>query len=159
MSIGVYEKHMIVSDLEHLRLAAQCPLTKSILLQSSYIAASLFITCNGLTKTSLLSFYLRISPQLWYQRAIWLTIVVVATYTVIIASMLLFGCHPIHLNWDPYATGTCLSAPVLYMAIAVSNIVSDVVLFTIPIPMILRLKMRPMLKIGAIVMFGIGSLY
>ncbi|CRK11489.1 hypothetical protein BN1723_001821, partial [Verticillium longisporum] len=41
MPIDVFEKHML----------------------SSYIAAPIFITCNGLSKTSLLTLYLRISPQ------------------------------------------------------------------------------------------------
>lgn len=83
----------------------------------------------------------------------------VAAYTVIIASLLLFHCQPIRTNWDPYTSGTCLNSAVLYMAIAVSNIVSDVVLFIIPIPMVLRLQMRPAVKVGAVLMFGIGSMY
>ncbi|KAL2880554.1 hypothetical protein SGCOL_003925 [Colletotrichum sp. CLE4] len=137
MSIQTYEKHML----------------------SSYIVAPVFITCNGLTKTSLLTAYLNISPQKWYRNAIMTAIVMVATYTIIIASLLLFHCQPIRTNWDPYAAGTCLNSAVLYMAIAVSNIVSDVVLFIIPIPMVLRLQMRPAVKVGAVLMFGIGSMY
>ncbi|KAK1658243.1 hypothetical protein BDP55DRAFT_565498 [Colletotrichum godetiae] len=136
MSIQTYEKHML----------------------SSYIVAPVFITCNGLTKTSLLTAYLNISPQKWYRNAIMTAIVMVATYTIIIASLLLFHCQPIRTNWDPYAAGTCLNSAVLYMAIAVSNIVSDVVLFIIPIPMVLRLQMRPAVKVGAVLMFGIGSI-
>ncbi|KAK1701612.1 hypothetical protein BDP67DRAFT_423874 [Colletotrichum lupini] len=136
MSIQIYEKHML----------------------SSYIVAPVFITCNGLTKTSLLTSYLNISPQRWYRNAILTAIAMVAAYTVIIASLLLFHCQPIRTNWDPYTSGTCLNSAVLYMAIAVSNIVSDVVLFIIPIPMVLRLQMRPAVKVGAVLMFGIGSI-
>ncbi|KAK1457738.1 hypothetical protein CMEL01_15721 [Colletotrichum melonis] len=136
MSIQIYEKHML----------------------SSYIVAPLFITCNGLTKTSLLTAYLNISPQRWYRNAILTAIAMVAAYTVIIASLLLFHCQPIRTNWDPYTSGTCLNSAVLYMAIAVSNIVSDVVLFIIPIPMVFRLQMRPAVKVGAVLMFGIGSI-
>ncbi|KXH48458.1 hypothetical protein CSIM01_04837 [Colletotrichum simmondsii] len=136
MSIQIYEKHML----------------------SSYIVAPVFITCNGLTKTSLLTAYLNISPQRWYRNAILTAIAMVAAYTVIIVSLLLFHCQPIRTNWDPYTSGTCLNSAVLYMAIAVSNIVSDVVLFIIPIPMVLRLQMRPAVKVGAVLMFGIGSI-
>ncbi|WQF80995.1 hypothetical protein CDEST_06009 [Colletotrichum destructivum] len=136
MSIQIYEKHML----------------------SSYIVAPVFIACNGFTKTSLLTAYLNISPQRWYRRAILLAIVMVAAYTVVIASLLLFHCQPIRTNWDPYSPGQCLNSAVLYMAIAVSNIVSDVVLFVIPIPMVLRLQMRPAVKVGAVLMFGIASI-
>lgn len=85
----------------------------------------------------------------------------VACYTVVIAGLLLFGCRPIRAAFDPYefGTGTCVDLPSLYIAIAVANIVSDVVLFTIPIPMIIRLKMPTAQKIGAALMFGIGSMY
>lgn len=127
--------------------------------QSSYIVAPIFILCNGLSKTSLLAFYLQISPQKWFRITIWATIMMVASYTIVIASLLLFGCRPIRAAWDPYAfaTGKCIDLPILYIAIAVANIVSDIILFIIPIPTIARLKMPLAQKIGAGIMFGVGS--
>ncbi|KAJ0289448.1 hypothetical protein Brms1b_005752 [Colletotrichum noveboracense] len=128
----------------------------------SYIVAPIFICANGSTKASLFFAYLKISPLPWYRRAITAGIVMVFCYTVVIASMLLFGTWPIRANWDPYVevseTRRPLNSAMLYMAIATSNIVSDVVLFLIPIPMVLRLQMRPVVKVGALIMFGIGSL-
>ncbi|KAJ3544539.1 hypothetical protein NM208_g2999 [Fusarium decemcellulare] len=137
MPIEVYEKHML----------------------SSYIVAPIFITCNGLSKTSLLTVYLQISPQKWFRITIWAAISMVASYTIVIAGLLLFGCQPIRTAWDPYSfgTGKCVDLAVLYIAIAVANIVSDVVLFIIPIPTIVRLKMPKAQKVGAAIMFGIGS--
>ncbi|KAF6825706.1 hypothetical protein CPLU01_10129 [Colletotrichum plurivorum] len=125
----------------------------------SYIVAAVFICANGATKASLFFAYLKISPLPWYRRSIIAGIVMVSTYTIVIASMLLFGCQPIRANWDPYvAADSRLNSAMLYMAIATSNILSDVVLFLIPIPMILRLQMRPVVKVGAMVMFGVGTL-
>ncbi|KAF4468469.1 benzoate 4-monooxygenase cytochrome [Fusarium albosuccineum] len=137
MPIEVYEKHML----------------------SSYIVAPIFITCNGLSKTSLLTVYPQISPQKWFRITIWAAISMVASYTIVIAGLLLFGCQPIRTAWDPYSfgTGKCVDLAVLYIAIAVANIVSDVVLFIIPIPTIVRLKMPKAQKVGAAIMFGIGS--
>lgn len=126
--------------------------------QSSYIAAPCFILCNGFTKMSLLTFYLNISSRRWFQWSIWITFGWVTCYTMIIACMLLFGCNPISAMWDPYVAGTCPNANLLYMAIAVSNIVSDVILFIIPIRTIVRLKMGVVQKIGAIILFGIASM-
>ncbi|PNH48803.1 hypothetical protein VD0003_g8326 [Verticillium dahliae] len=125
--------------------------------QSSYIAAPIFITCNGLSKTSLLTLYLRISPQRWFNIIIWSAIAIVASYTVTIAGLLLFGCKPIRSAWDPYVTGKCVDFPMVYIAIAVANIVSDVVLFVIPIPTIIKLKMPLAQKIGAGIMFGVAT--
>ncbi|KAG9252520.1 uncharacterized protein F5Z01DRAFT_682666 [Emericellopsis atlantica] len=137
MPIQVFEKHML---LLHCR--------------------PLFITCNGLSKASLLMFYLQISPQKYFRIAIWVAIGMVATYTIVIAGLLLFACRPIRAAWDPYlmADGDRLDTAALYIAIAIANIVSDVVLFIIPIPTLWGLKMPVAQKIGAAAMFGIGSI-
>lgn len=91
--------------------------------------------------------------------SIWAVIGVVACYTITIAGLLLFSCRPIHASWDPYSfeDGDCIDTAVLYIAIAVANIVSDVLIFIIPIPTIVRLRMPLAHKIGAGIMFGIGS--
>ncbi|KAF5562457.1 monocarboxylate transporter 2 [Fusarium phyllophilum] len=138
MPIDVFEKHML----------------------SSYIAAPAFIICNGLTKSSLLTFYLQVSPQKWFRRAIFVTIAFVVLYTIIIASLLLFGCQPRETAWDPYlfASGKCIDYAVMYIIIAVANIISDIVLFAIPIPMIVRLKMPLGQKIGLGIMLGIATI-
>ncbi|KAF9882082.1 integral membrane protein [Colletotrichum karsti] len=126
----------------------------------SYIVAPVFICANGSTKASLFFAYLKISPLPWYRRCITTGIVMVSCYTMVIASMLLFGTWPIRANWDPYVANPHrpLNSAMLYMAIATSNIVSDVVLFLIPIPMVLRLQMQRVVKVDAILMFGVGIL-
>ncbi|KAI6277732.1 hypothetical protein MCOR34_011317 [Pyricularia oryzae] len=125
----------------------------------SYIAAPSFILCNGFTKISILLFYRKIAPTPWFHRMIWATICAVSLYTIIIASMLLFGCRPIRSFWVPelLGTGHCLDAAVLYMAIAVSNIASDCILFILPIPIISPLKMRWAQKLGALFILSIAS--
>ncbi|KAK7209017.1 hypothetical protein V2G26_016195 [Clonostachys chloroleuca] len=137
MPIEVYKKHMI----------------------TSYIAAPVFIFCNGMSKTSLLTFYLRISTQRAFIITIWATMTIVACYTIVIAALLLFGCRPISASWDPnvMANAKCVDVAALYIAIAIANIFSDVVLFIIPIPTVMRLKMPLTQKLGASLMFGIGS--
>ncbi|KAM0547651.1 hypothetical protein ACHAO7_007043 [Fusarium culmorum] len=138
MPIEVFEKHML----------------------SSYIAAPVFIICNGCSKTSLLTFYLQISPQLWFRRVIYGTITFVVFYTLIISTLLLFGCNPIQTAWDPFrfASGNCADNAVVYIIIAVVNIISDLILFVIPIPMIAQLKMPLGQKIGVAIMFGIATI-
>lgn len=161
MPIKIYEKHMHVSSLllwPMYPAIARTQLISAARRQSTYFVAAIFIACNGLSKTSLLTLYLRISPLEWFKMTIWAAILMVATYTVTIAGLLLFGCRSIRAAFDPYATGTCVDLPVLYIAIAVANIVSDVVLFIIPIPTIAKLKMPLAQKIRAGLMFGVGSM-
>ncbi|KAM0227272.1 hypothetical protein ACHAPO_011692 [Fusarium lateritium] len=155
MPIEIFEKHMLVS-LHH-----SLPLKPGLThVKSSYIAAPVFIICNGCSKTSLLTFYLQISPQVWFRRVIFGTITFVVLYTLIISTLLLFGCYPIQTAWDPFrfASGKCADNAVVYIIIAVVNIISDLILFVIPIPMIVQLKMPLGQKIGVAIMFGIATI-
>lgn len=56
------------------------------------------------------------------------------------------------------ASGDCLDTAALYIAIAITNIVSDLFLFAIPIPTIVALKMLLAQKFGAAAIFGVGSI-
>lgn len=116
--------------------------------------------CNGFVKISLLTFYLHLSPQKWFRTAVWASIVVVALYTIVITFMMFFNCSPPQKQFDFSITGgSCIDAAILYMATAVSNIITDVMLFLLPIPMVYQLHMPRPQKAGAIIVFGIGSAY
>lgn len=114
--------------------------------------------CNGFVKLSLLTFYLHLSPQHWFRTAVWASITVVALYTTIITFMMFFNCNPPSKAFNfAIKGGSCIDAAILYMATAVSNIITDVMLFLLPIPMLYKLHMPKIQKVGAIVVFGIGS--
>lgn len=123
----------------------------------SYIAAAVFMLCNGCTKLSLLTFYLHLSPQRWFRNCVWVSIVIVSLYTIIITSLLFFFCTPPQKAFRFETEGKCMDVAILYMATAVSNVVTDLILFVLPIPMVYQLHMPVQQKIGAIVVFGIGS--
>jgi hypothetical protein len=115
--------------------------------------------CNGFTKLSLLVVSLGLSQQKWYRIAAWASIFIVVLYTSVITLLMLFHCHPIRRAFDfKIQTGHCLDAGVLYMATAVSNILTDVILFLLPTPIVLKLHMSKSLKISAIIIFAIGSM-
>ncbi|KAF7556855.1 hypothetical protein G7Z17_g1097 [Cylindrodendrum hubeiense] len=125
----------------------------------SYIAAPIYMLCNGFTKLSLLSFYLHLSPQKWFRVSVWTSIVIVTIYTIVITFMMFFVCNPPRKAFDFHVVGgSCTDAAILYMATAVSNIVTDVMLFLLPIRMIYKLHMPVVQKVGAIIVFGVGSL-
>ena len=84
----------------------------------------------------------------------------VACYTITIVGLLLFACKPIRASWDPYqmAAANCIDTADLYIAIAVANIASDVVLFIIPIRIVVGLQMARADKAVAVAIFGVASL-
>ncbi|KAJ0158838.1 hypothetical protein CTA2_10764 [Colletotrichum tanaceti] len=156
MPLSRYERYSVVSapSLPETQICRMANAAKT-----TFVAAPVYMLCNGFTKLSLLTFYLHLSPQKWFRVAVWAGIVVVSLYTGCIAILMLFHCSPVRKAFDPNITGgTCLNVGVLYMATAVSNVVTDVMLFALPMPMIFNLRMKLAQKIGAVLIFAIGSL-
>lgn len=72
---------------------------------------------------------------------------------------LIFACNPIEKNWDvSISEGSCINRTGLYLATAVVNIISDTMCLILPIPIVLKLQMPRIQKLGIICMFGVGSM-
>ncbi|KFY45266.1 hypothetical protein V494_01021 [Pseudogymnoascus sp. VKM F-4513 (FW-928)] len=124
-----------------------------------YVAAPMYQLCNGFTKLSLLMVYIKLSPQRWFRIGVWFTIIVVSLYTSIISLLMFFHCHPVQRAYDfKILQGNCLDVGGLYIATAVSNIITDLMLFFLPTPMVLKLKMDKGQKVACILIFGLASL-
>lgn len=54
--------------------------------------------------------------------------------------------------------GTCINRPYLYIATAVTNIASDIVLFCLPLPIVIKLQVPRKQKVGLVLIFFLGSL-
>ncbi|KAI1050182.1 hypothetical protein LB506_001622 [Fusarium annulatum] len=129
------------------------------LMQDVYLAAFIYVLCGSLAKLALLMFYFRLSPQRWFKISVWSTAVFISGYTIGIFFAVMFACHPIAMNWDVTITeGKCINRPGLYIATAITNIISDVILFILPLPMVLQLQMPFKQKVGLMGIFTIGSL-
>ncbi|CAM1508581.1 Fc.00g054290.m01.CDS01 [Cosmosporella sp. VM-42] len=109
-------------------------------------------------KLSLVLFYRRLSPQIWWKCCVHGVTFFVVGYNVVIFFVIIFACHPFKRHWEIGATeGGCINETALYVATAVLGIVSDLVLLLMPIPMIVRLQMPSRQKLGLILLFSIGS--
>ncbi|EMR65430.1 putative integral membrane protein [Eutypa lata UCREL1] len=144
---GVHAWELPVEEYEKFRLIV-------------YISAPVFVPCGSFAKIALLVFYLRLSPQRWFSVAIWTTVGIIAIYSPVITFSLLFACHPVRKAYSVIEAvdGTCLTLPALYIAVAICNIVTDVILFTLPLPMVYSLNMPKAQKWGVVLVFGIGSI-
>ncbi|KAF4972287.1 hypothetical protein FSARC_1123 [Fusarium sarcochroum] len=131
----------------------------NVYMMDVYLAAFIYVLCGSLAKLALLIFYLRLSPQRWFKMATWSAIVIICGYTIGIFFAGIFACAPIAMSWDVTITeGTCINRPGLYIATAAVNIISDVILFILPLPMVFKLQMPFKQKIGLMCIFTIGSL-
>ena len=109
-------------------------------------------------KFSLLFFYLKLSHLRWFRVAIYANMFLVVGYNVALVFLLIFTCKPVMKNFDVFVTdGSCLDRTPLYMATAVLNMATDIILLILPIPMISKLQMPRVQKAGLICIFGVGS--
>lgn len=129
--------------------------------RSQFVVASavIYVACLGLAKTSILLIFRRISSEKRMHLAIYIVGVAVFIYSVVTACLLIFPCRPFARAWDAtITTGSCINRPAVYVATAVSNIVTDVFILIIPIPMVIKLKIPLQQKLGLGCMFAVGSL-
>jgi hypothetical protein len=127
--------------------------------QVVYIASWVYVLSGSFAKIALLVFYLRLSPQRWFRYSVFATLGIIVAYTTGIFFSLIFACDPIERSFDiTITTGSCINSAALYIATAAANITSDVILFVLPIPMVVKLQVPLKQKIGLMFIFGVGSM-
>ncbi|KAI7783217.1 integral membrane protein [Diaporthe eres] len=68
----------------------------------------------------------------------------------------IFAVKPFEKNWDPTAEGTCGNQIAGYTAVSVVNVIVDVLMLLLPLPMVYGLQTRPGYKVGLFAIFSIG---
>lgn len=141
---------------------SSCPLTDSILtvLQLDlYVNPIIYAPPTALAKLVLLMFYLKLGNQseIFRWLVFFVTFVNVGSNIGILFSAI-FGCNPIRKGWDITVTdGTCINQPALYKATAALGFITDALIISLPVPMVLKLQMSRSRKFVVLFMFSIGS--
>lgn len=65
-------------------------------------------------------------------------------------------CRPFAKNWDPLLPGVCGSAIKALVATSVINLVVDLMIIVLPMPMVWQLQMAARKKIALTMTFGLG---
>lgn len=122
------------------------------------VAATIYIPALVFSKIAMIFLYYRIlAMEKWWKWTLRIIAFIIAGYGIALIISIIFGCSPIQKSWDAAITGGhCINRPAVYMAIAVTNTVSDVVLIIIPIPIVYRLKLPFSQKLGVACIFGVG---
>ncbi|POS70730.1 hypothetical protein DHEL01_v210875 [Diaporthe helianthi] len=77
-------------------------------------------------------------------------------YGVASVTATIFFCIPISGFWNPTPTTKCVSKEGLWLSHSGINIVTDIIIFLIPVPTVLQLNMNMRQKIAVIGVFCIG---
>ncbi|MCJ1454841.1 hypothetical protein MMC28_005194 [Mycoblastus sanguinarius] len=110
------------------------------------------------TKMSILYFYRRIFPQRWFKYTL------IAAGTIVSGSAIaqlpcdILQCRPIRSQWDPNVKGKCSDFGSIILGFGVLNIITDVMLLILPLPVLWRLKISASRKRLLISVFLLGGL-
>ncbi|KAF1833323.1 hypothetical protein BDW02DRAFT_552717 [Decorospora gaudefroyi] len=123
------------------------------------VASILYCPFLASAKFSLLFFYLRLSHLRWFRICVYASMFLVVSYSTAFVFPLAFACTPVKRNWDVTVTeGSYIDRTPLYMATAVLNMVTDILLLVLPMPMVFKLHMPRAQKAGLTCIFSVGSL-
>lgn len=128
---------------------------------TAYIATVFWAFSLLILKYSILCMYLRIFPNVWLNRAIYAFMVFTACFTLPLIGLAIFQCTPIKAIWDLEAakTAKCIDWITVLRLTVVYEVIAEVVIFSLPIPIVLKLQMKTAKKIQLCIFFGLGVVY
>ncbi|KAL6916666.1 hypothetical protein FSHL1_008114 [Fusarium sambucinum] len=128
----------------------------------SYVYSFLFASAVFTTKVSILLFYQRIFTRssLSFRIAFWFGTILVMSYPIIFIFTMSFCCTPISHYWTQFmgSQGSCIDVGQFFVALAIVNLITNVVVLLIPVPEVLKLQMSREKKAGVFGILALGGL-
>ena len=129
--------------------------------QSQWLFRSIERLTLGCIKLSIVLWYRRIFVGKWFNIWSWIIGVTVVAWTTSFFIPTVFSCRPIQLMY----TGTmrqyfshCIDTATLQNSYAITDLLTDVIILSMPVPMIWRLQMSTKRKISVSGIFFLGIL-
>ncbi|KAI8654278.1 hypothetical protein NCS56_01384600 [Fusarium sp. Ph1] len=107
-------------------------------------------------KMSFAVLYLRLLPGTIYRRLNQVLLVLLVAQGLEESLVVIFGCNPVDKAWTPAKRGHCLDLRSFYYTSFGIKLVTDIVLFAQPIPMVWRMQLSRPKKIGVVLMLSLG---
>lgn len=110
------------------------------------------------SKTAILIFYLRIArdTQKLLRVASYITLGIVNIAGVILTFLNAFQCRPVGSAFSPENTGQCMSVVTIYLCQAPVNIITDLTILVLPIPVLTGMRLPQRQKTVLIFTFTLG---
>lgn len=125
------------------------------------IASNFFgLLTVGFTKLSILSLYLYIAPPSRFQTAVYVLLVITTAWLVALTVTNFLFCIPLHSYWEVDFEGesTCIAEVPYYVAFTSLDLFLDTVIYMLPLPVLIPLRMPKRQKIILMGVFGLGIL-
>lgn len=113
----------------------------------------------AIPKLAILALYLRLFTTKPYRRAVYIVAAIVAVTGIVCSVMSLNLCHPFEYNWDrTIPNGKCVNEQAFYLWGSLPNIVTDVTILVLPMPIVWKLHASIRTKVSLLIAFLTGSL-
>lgn len=114
----------------------------------------------GFTKLSVLLFYKRIFKGTFVKPSVWTMIGVVVVWTLGFFFANLFQCWPLWIDWTKFGFTyqNCINTNAMYLAQAWSDVLTDLIILTLPLPCIWVMQLPARHKAAVSGMFLLGGL-
>jgi hypothetical protein len=106
-------------------------------------------------KISILFLYMRIMTQGTQRTANYVVLAIVMACNIWVFIGSFIQCIPLQALWDPEVKGTCLGLGVT-LGNSIMHIITDFVIFALPLPTLAKLKLHKRQKIGLLLVFSLG---
>ncbi|RFU26944.1 hypothetical protein B7463_g9380, partial [Scytalidium lignicola] len=127
--------------------------------KSEYVFSILYNPALMASKNSILIFYLRLARNTWkvLRIASYVTLAVVNVSSIVLTFLNIFQCRPVSLAFTTAATESrCISIVTIFLCSAPVNIVTDLAILVLPIPVLTSMRLPRKQKTILLVTFGLG---
>ncbi|CAJ2509530.1 Uu.00g145560.m01.CDS01 [Anthostomella pinea] len=112
-----------------------------------------------LEKTSILLLYLRLFHiHRWFRVTTYVLIAYIWMWASSEILVAIFQCSPVALQWDKSLKGVCIDQLQYYRWISVPNVIHDLVMLAVPMPVVWKLQVSIRQKVALIFVFLVGSI-
>lgn len=117
----------------------------------------LYVSSFNIPKLAILALYRRLFTQ---KTSIHVLMGVLIAQTIAISIAIWAACRPFAANWDRTLPGAvCINKEALFIWGSLPNIITDVIMFVLPIRIVWNLHISKRLKVGLTATFIVGSLW
>lgn len=124
-----------------------------------FIFENFYTPSIAVIKVSFLLLYARIFPSRSFRKVLYAVGVVVLLWWTVCQFITIFQCRPIDDFWYRTTNGSCIDSRKYLIGQAVPNIVTDIIIFVLPLPSVWRLELPILQKALVTYCFTCGGLY
>lgn len=127
-------------------------------MKAFYASVVVYNVATCVVKMSILLQYRRIFTGSVMQKLTLAGLIFEGAWAITLSILLPLVCNPVSSFWDPKTPGKCLNQLAIWYVMASINLVSDFVIFSMPLPVIKNLQLPKKQKIMLMGVFCLGFL-